>query len=91
MAPWRRVLALSSAGSERDVSTSEESCFSVCVRFREASARARVSKVGFAAVVGSHLHNAGVDTVELDDDDDDDDEDGDPDVHACTEVDVNGP
>jgi len=55
------------------------------VRFREASARARVSRVGFAAVVGSHLHNAGVDIVELDD------EDGDPDVHACTEVDVNGP
>ena len=64
------------------------------MRFREASARARVSRVGFAAVVGSHLHNAGVDIVELDDDDDDDDdddEDGDPDVHACTEVDVNGP
>jgi len=76
---------LTSAGSERDVSTSEESCFSVCVRFREASARARVSRVGFAAVVGSHLHNAGVDIVELDD------EDGDPDVHACTEVGVNGP
>lgn len=57
------------------------------MRFREASARARVSRVGFAAVVGSHLHNAGVDIVELDDDD----EDGDPEVHACTEVDVNGP
>ena len=44
-----------------------------------------MSSVGFAAVVGSHLHNAGVDTVELDDEADD------PDVHACTEVDVNGP
>lgn len=55
------------------------------MRFREASARARVSSVGFAAVVGSHLHNAGVDIVELDDEADD------PDVHACTEVDVTGP
>jgi hypothetical protein len=80
-----QLSALTSAGSERDVSTSEDSCFSVCVRFREASARARVSRVGFAAAVGSHLHNADAEVGELDD------ETGDEDVHACTEVDVNEP
>lgn len=44
-----------------------------------------MSSVGFAAVVGSHLHNAEADIVELDDEVDD------ADVHVCTEVDVSGP
>lgn len=50
MAPCRRPpLLLSCSASLLEVSTSDDSCFSVCVRFRDASARARVSSVGFEA------------------------------------------
>ena len=44
-----------------------------------------MSSVGFAAVAGSHLHNAEADIVELEDEVDDGD------VHACTEAAVNEP
>lgn len=39
------VIMYTSARSTREVNTSEESCFSFCVRLRDASASARVSRV----------------------------------------------
>lgn len=51
IAPWRlRLLPLLSAVL-LDVSTSDESCLRVCVRLREASARARVSSTGLVSHV----------------------------------------
>lgn len=42
-------MQLTSTGSTFEVSTSEESCLRVWVRFREASAKARVSNIGLVA------------------------------------------
>jgi hypothetical protein len=44
-----------------------------------------VSRVGFAAAVGSHLQDAEAEVVEPDDETDGDD------VHECTKVDASGP
>lgn len=41
-----------------EVSTSDESCLSVCVRLREASARARVSSTGLISHVSHPTHPA---------------------------------